>query len=76
MTDVGVARNVLADAFVFALLQKSQQPGLDSHWELPDFVQEQRASGGRGDLAHRVLICPSEGSFDMTEELALEKLSG
>lgn len=73
---VGAAGRGLPHPLVFALLEEAEQFGLDGERQFADLVEKKRATGGGGDLAHRIGDRPGEGALHVAEEFALEQFAG
>src|SRR6266545_3417156 len=61
------------DAHEFAILQKAQELGLESHRHISDLVQEERSPLRRLDLAASTSAGPGEDPFFVAEEIAFEE---
>src|SRR6185437_2913517 len=73
--DANVDRNLVAssDALDNPFLEKAQQLRLKRRRQIPDLVEEQRASMRRFHLAQRLLDGAGERTLLVTKELALQK---
>src|SRR5207247_4524238 len=56
-----------------ALLQGSQQPGLERDRHLADLVEEERASMGRSEQPFAIPVRAREGAAERSEQLALDQ---
>ena len=69
-----VLRFVAADRFVLARLDHAEQLGLLFGRQDVDFVEQQRAAAGGGELAFAVAVGPGERAFDVAEQFALDQI--
>ena len=74
--DVGLACSAVADTFVLAVLDESEELRLEGQGEISDFVQEQRPAVADGRPAGVVPDRPRERAFDMSEQFATHRSSG
>src|SRR5262249_38096601 len=70
---VDLARAVVTDAFVFALLKNTKKLALECGWNLADLVEEQRASVRELEATDAILHRARERALDVSEELAFEE---
>jgi len=73
---IGRARDVFAEPFVFALLQQAQKFRLDFHRQIADFVEEKRSAFGGFYFAPVVSDRAGERTLDVPEKFAFQKLLG
>ena len=57
----------VAHALVAALLQQSQQLGLQGQRQIADFIEEERSPVGYGDLADRIADCAGKCPLHVAE---------
>src|SRR3984893_12858305 len=62
-----------ADGFYFALLQGTQQLGLQIHGHVSDFIEEQRAAVGGFEQTLLGLNSSGESAFHITEKFGLDE---
>ena len=76
--DTHIDRNFLpaTQAFNRALLQKSQQLGLQRDRKVPDFIEHQGTAIGGLDLAQRHLGGAGKGTLLVAKQFALEQILG
>src|SRR5438552_19091707 len=73
-TSIHLDRLVGADPRDFPLLEHAQQLRLGRLWQIPDFVEEERAAAGRLEGAFAGGSGAGKGAALVAEQLALDQL--
>ena len=72
--DIGLAGDVVSQAFEFPFLDESQKLGLNGQGQIADFVQEQGSPLAQDDPAGVIPHGTGKGPLDVPEKLAFQKL--
>lgn len=73
---IGLSRDIFTEPLVFALLEQTQQFGLNFQREVADLIEEKGAAGGGFDFAPMVANSASEGASDVAEKVAFQQFFG